>query len=732
MPFGPFVGCDRLLMEPSLTAEVTSDAAYSATGFDLDTNIPQTYDNAQGLATSALNREVVTLPEGMTVNPSSGAGLSACTEEQYAEELAPEKTAQEKAEGKGCPNSSKLATVRIKTPSIEEEVTGSAYLAEPAPRGEAGKNPFNTLLSLYIVARAAGRGVLVKAPGIVQADETTGRLTTTFGATPAFAGLEATQGLPPLPASDISFQFNQGANAPLVTPPTCGDDTVTAELTPWSNPEGNPLDPTIPPFAIFANCPSGNVPPFNPAVTAYPLHANAGAYSPLYIKITRNDGEQEITGFSTQFPAGLTGNLSGVAECGEGEVQRARGQTGVEAEASPACPANSEIGYSIAEAGVGSVLAQTPGKIYLGGPYDGAPFSVVSVTAAHVGPFDLGTVVVHFPLDINPETADVTIPASPADVIPHIIKGIVVHLRNIRVYVNRNNFMLNPTSCPAQTLSATVLGNGPSNNSVTVSDPFQTADCSSLKFEPKFQVSTSGKTSKAEGASLNVKLTYPANALGNDSNIKQVKVELPVQLPSRLTTLQKACTQAQFKANPANCPAASLIGMAKAITPILPVPLEGPVYFVSNGGEAFPNLIMVLQGDGVTIDLVGDTFISKSGITSSTFKAVPDQPVSSFELELPEGKFSALAANGNLCVPTKTVTVKKKVTVRVKGKKKTVTRKVKQTQATSLQMPTEFVGQNGAVVKQTTAVSVTNCLKAKPAKKKKATPKKKAKRKTKK
>jgi hypothetical protein len=745
MEFGPVVGCDRLLMAPLLTAEVTSDAAYSATGFDLDTEIPQTYNDAQGLATSTLKQEVVTLPEGMTVNPSSGAGLGACSEAQYAEELAPAKTEQEKNEGKGCPNSSKLATVRIKTPSISEELVGSAYLAESAVRGssvQAGRNPFNSLLALYLIARAPDRGVLVKAPGLVAPNEATGRLTTTFGPTAAFAGNPASPGLPPLPASDISFAFNSDA---LVTPPTCGNYEVEAQLTPWSDPEGNPLTPEIRPFPIDASCPAGNTPPFNPGVTAYPIHANAGAYSPLYLKITRNDGEQEITGFSTQFPAGLTGNLSGVAECSEAQIQQARGQTGVEAETSPACPAGSEIGYSIAEAGVGKELAQTPGKIYLGGPYSGsgacaagspgcAPFSVVAITAAHVGPFDLGTVVIHFPLDIDPSTAAVTIPAGQADQIPHIIKGIVIHVRTIRAYISRNDFMLNPTSCPEQTLSATVIGGGadPTNpadeDAVTVNDPFQTADCSSLRFEPKFAASTSGKTSRASGASLSVKLTYPTGSLGQDANIKQVKVDLPKQLPSRLTTLQKACTAAQFNANPAGCPSASIIGHARALTPILPVALEGPAYFVSHGGEAFPELEIVLQGDGVTIVLTGNTFISHAGITSSTFKTVPDQPVTSFELTLPEGKFSALAANGNLCAVTKTVTVKKKVTVKVHGKKKTETRKVKETEATTLQMPTEFIGQNGAAIHETTPVGVTGCAKShsvKASKKKKSKKKRK-------
>jgi hypothetical protein len=251
---------------------------------------------------------------------------------------------------------------------------------------------------------------------------------------------------------------------------------------------------------------------------------------------------------------------------------------------------------------------------------------------------------------------------------------------------------------------------------VNVSTPFQAADCSTLTFKPAFKVTTSGKTSRSGGASLTARLTVPA-ALGTQANIREVKVDLPKQLPSRLTTLQKACTAAQFNTNPAGCPAASVIGHAKAITPILPVPLEGPVYFVSHGGEAFPSLEIVLQGYGFTIDLVASTFISKAGITSSTFHTVPDQPVTSFEITLPEGKYSALAANGNLCAPTNTVTVKKKVTVKVKGHKKTITRKVKESVAGSLAMPTAFIAQNGAEIHESTPVSVSGCAKAKPAKK---------------
>jgi hypothetical protein len=295
-------------------------------------------------------------------------------------------------------------------------------------------------------------------------------------------------------------------------------------------------------------------------------------------------------------------------------------------------------------------------------------------------------------------------------------------------------------------ITGTITGGEGASSAVSV--PFQVADCANLAFKPSFTASTQGKTSKADGASLHVKLVAPhegpqstggsgsasgtgstsgtsgSSASTEEANIKSVKVELPEQLPSRLTTLQKACTSAQFNANPAGCPAASVVASAKAITPILPVPLEGPAYFVSHGNEAFPQLILVLQGYGITIDLVGDTFISKAGITSSTFAHVPDAPVSSFELTLPEGKYSALAANGNLCKPTKTVTVKKKVTVKVHGRKRTVTRSVKQTVAEPLTMPTEFVAQNGAELKQDTKIEVTGCPKAKAAKKQ---PKKKSK-----
>jgi hypothetical protein len=674
MPFGSIVGCDRLTMAPSLTVEATTDEASSATGLDVVTHVPQTYDNPEGLATPHLRKVVVTLPEGMTVNPSAGAGLGACTAAEVAEESAVE------VPGKGCPNDSKLGSIKAQSPALREEATGSVFLATPY------QNPFGSLLALYIVARIPNRGIIVKTAGEVHADPVTGQLVTTFDTT----NLQTPHdGLPQVPISTLTFAFRQGSTSPLVTPPACGLYTAQAQVTTWSDPLGAPLTPAVPPFPITsgfggAPCPSGGTPPFSPQVAAGTVNSRAGSYSPLDIHITRSDGEQEITRFSAQMPPGLSANLSGVPFCPDAQIALAKQKTGAQEEVEPSCPAASQIGHTLVGAGVGATLVWTPGRVYLAGPYNGAPFSIVAITSAKVGPFDLGTVVVREALKIDPVTADVSVDAAASDPIPHIIDGIVIHVRDIRVYIDRPAFTLNPTSCERMSLQATVNGSGANFASsaddvpVTVTDPFQVADCGALSFKPTFQASTTGKSSRANGAGLTVKLAYPQLPLGSQANIKSVKVELPLALPSRLSTLQKACPDATFNANPAGCPAASVVGHASAITPILPVPLAGPAYFVSHGGAKFPELIVVLQGYGVTIELHGETFISKKGITSSTFSAVPDQPVSSFELTLPQGPYSALAANGDLC-------------------------------QAKLVMPTRFTAQNGVTLQQNTQIHPTGC-----------------------
>ncbi len=670
---GPIVECERVPFHPSIEAAPTTDSAESSSGLNISLVVPQNWAFPEVIAASNLKNTTVTLPVGYTANPSLAVGLGTCSTQQLEAE-----TYFSLPGGAGCPAESKIGTVEVETPVLTEKLTGNIYIATPFD------NKFGSLLALYVVVKDPFRGIIVKLQGQIEPDPVTGQLVTTFDNSPQ------------VPFSKFTLKLRQGAASPLISPAACGTYTTEANLSPWSAPlEARHL---LSSFQIEDGigggpCPPGGIPPFKPQVISGTQNNAAGSYSPFYLRILRQDGEQEITRFSTTLPPGLTGNLTGIPFCPEADIEAAKLVSGAQEEANPSCPAASEIGHTLVGAGVGTVLAQTPGKIYLAGPYHGAPLSIVSITSAKVGPFDLGTVVIRFALDINPTTAQVEVSANGSDPIPHIIKGIVVHVREIRVYMNREKFILNPTSCDPMMISETIDGAGadPANPAdqgpVMATAPFQAADCSSLQFKPSFGASTSAKASRTDGESLTAKLTVPG-ALGTQANIARVKVELPKDLPSRLTTLRKACLAEVFERNPADCPPASIIGHAKAITPILPVPLEGPAYFVSHGGEAFPSLIVVLQGYGFTIDLVGTTYISKQGVTSSTFKTVPDQPVTSFELTLPEGPYSALTSLGNPC--------KNKLT-----------------------MPTEFVAQNGATIEQSTKIAVTGCPKAKKASHKK-------------
>lgn len=669
----PMIECERVPFHPSIEVHPATHAAETATGLNVSVVVPQSWENANTLATSNLKDSVVTLPEGMTVNPSAGSGLGACSPEQYAAERA------DSLVGEGCPQESKIGSIEIETPVLPEKIPGAIYIATPydnVPAFGDAQHPGGSLLALYVVAKDPQDGILIKVAGKIEPDPVTGRLVTRFLDTPQ------------QPFSKFTLKFRPGATAPLVSPPACGSYATTAAFTPWSAPD-EPRLVSSEPFEVTQGvregaCPSGGIPPFSPQTTSGTLNNVAGNYSSFYLRIRREDGEQELTKFTTVLPPGLTANLSGIPFCSDAQIQHAREATGREELAHPSCPAASEIGHTLVGAGVGTVLAWTPGKVYLAGPYNGSALSIVSVTSATVGPFDLGTVVIRFALKINPITGQAEIDGAGSDPIPHIIDGIVVHVRDIHVYIDRPRFTINPTSCEHLTITNAITGAGvnPASSSddqtVAATAPFQAADCSSLAFKPSFKATTSGKTSRSQGASLSVKLTYPKAPFGTQANIRSVHVELPKALPSRLSTLNHACLDSAFNQNPASCPSQSRVGFAKAVTPVLPVPLEGPAYFVSHGGQKFPELIVILQGYGVTVDLQGETFISKAGITSSTFKSVPDVPVGSFELTLPEGPFSALAANRDLCT-------------------------------TGLTMPTTFHAQNGAVLSQKTAIEVQGC-----------------------
>ena len=670
-------GCGRLPFEPGLEAQPTSTLADSPSGLNVDLHVPQPEgckEEGGGvqceLAEAELRDATVTLPAGMVVDPSSADGLEACSEAQVgylaqkSVEVGYQQFTPEPAE---CPNGAKVGTVEVFTPLVNHPLPGAVYVAAQ------DANPFKSLLALYVAVYDPATGVVIKLAGKVSLDPVTGRLTTTFDENPQ------------LPFSDFKLDFFGGSRAALTTPFTCGSYAAGSVLTPWSAPEGKDAEPSSLPFAVSgapggAACVSSeaqapNAPVFE-AGTASPV---AGSYSPFVLSLKREDASQRFSGLNVTLPPGLLGKIAGLQQCSQAAIEVAQGRShegeGALELAHPSCPAGSEVG--VVHVGTGSGAPEyVAGHAYFAGQYEGAPFSLVIVTPALAGPFDFGSVVVRAALYINPSTTQVTVKSDP---FPRILDGVPLDIRVVSVDMNRSQFTLNPTSCA--TMAVTGQESSTAGSTAVLSDRFQAGGCTTLPFKPSFTASTSGKASRAHGASLNVKLV----ASPGEANVGKVDVQLPIQLPSRLTTLQKACTEAQFNTNPAGCPAASDVATATVHTPILNVPLTGPAYFVSHGGAAFPELVLVLQGENVTIDLVGNTDI-KGKLTYSRFEAVPDAPFTSFELNAPQGPSSILATNlpasakYSLC-------------------------------GQNLTMPTVLTGQNGAVVKQTTKLAITGCPK---------------------
>jgi len=630
-PLQALDGCAGLAFQPTIEAAATSRATSSPTGLNLGLGFDdEGLTDATGVAESQLKSTVVTFPEGVTINPSAGVGLAGCTVADLAHETL------ESASGAGCPEASKLGSVEAQTPLLSAPVHGWVFAAEPYenPFSEPGR-PGGSLLAVYVVVKSPEAGVLVKLAGKVEAGGQPG--VTGLGPGQLRTSIES----PQLPFARFVVHVFEGPQAPLITPATCGSYTTQASLTPWSEPMATLAEDSSFALTNGGNCPSGAA--FAPQLQAGTASNSAGSFSSFDLELTRGDGDQEFSSLSTTLPEGLTGDLTGVPYCPEADIQQARAKTGVEEQADPSCPAASKVGQSLVGTGDGSVLAYTPGEIYLAGPYDNDPFSLVSITSVVVGPFDLGTVVIRLGLHIDPRTAQATVQPTPPEPIPYMIDGIVTHVRDIQVEIDRPSFTLNPTNCAPLAITSTIT----SSQGLTAnpSSRFQAADCSHLKFTPKLAVTVTGHNSKLHGAGLKFKISYPPHPVGSQAWFDEVKVEFPKQLPARLETLQRSCLSAVFEKNPADCPPAATIGHVVVHTPILPVPLTGPAYFVSYGGAKFPEAVFVLQGDGVTIDLHGETFISKQSITSATFRNTPAVPFESIEVILPQGRYSEFGAN---------------------------------------------------------------------------------------
>jgi hypothetical protein len=671
LPFEPILGGRETKpgeREPGVEPGTT--AGSTTAGLDVRVTVPQP-ETPNSLAEAAVRSTTVTLPQGLQLNPAAAGGLLACSALQMgfigAEEQTQTNNNEFSANPAKCPPQAKVGTVRIKSPDLKNELIGDVYLASQ------DTNPFEPPLILYLVASDPVSGVLVKLAGKTAPIEGSGQLVSTFENTPQ------------VPFEELRLHFfgsEEGGSgrASVSTPPLCGSYQTTSSFVPWS---GNP--PATPAASFNITSGPGGGPcspypqPFAPSFAAGITNHQGGGFTGFSLTIGRPDDQQALTGLSTHLPQGLAALISSVNPCPIAQADAAQ------------CGPDSLVGHSTSVTGLGSEPYSLAGRVYLTGAYHGAPFGLSVATPAVAGPFNLGTVIANSMIQIDPNTAAVTVTTTETRILdarggttiagsalPTMIKGVPVQLKAIDVRIDRPNFQFNPTNCNPMAITGTLVGS--QGGSEPVSSPFQVGNCESLPFAPKLIASVDGKGSKPNGVGFYVKLESPG--LGQ-ANIHEVELQLPIALPSRLSTIQKACVDSVFEANPAACDEGSVIGKAVIHTPVLKNPLEGPAYLVSHGNAAFPDVEFVLQGEGITLVLDGKTDIKK-GITYSRFETAPDAPFTTFETSLPAGPHSALgvnvaqAKNNSLC-------------------------------GALLAMPTKIIAQNGAEIDKTTQIGASGC-----------------------
>jgi hypothetical protein len=634
----PLSGCNRLEFDPSISSQPTTPLADSPTGLNFNLHMPQagaaeSPGDEPPLSTANLKNAKVTLPAGMTLNPSAANGLGACSAEQIGLKT-PVGQAQpvhfDEVTG-GCPNDSKVGTVEVDTPLLEHPLTGSVYLAKPLD------NPFGSLLAIYLAVEDEQTGIVAKLPGLVESDPLTGQLTTTFTESPE------------LPIEDVKLSLFGGTKASLKTPLACGTKTTTSTLTPWTTPEGADASPTDQ-FRTSVEprggaCPASEAAAVNaPSFSAGTVAPEAGAFSPFSLRLARQDGTQQITGIDTTLPQGLVGKLAGVPYCSEAAIALAKSRDGINQgaleRANPSCPMASEVGTVEVGAGAGVTPYYTSGHVYLAGPYKGAPLSMVAIVPAVAGPFDLGTVVTRIALNVGEYSAQIH---GVSDPLPTILHGVPLDVRSVELKLSRPGFTLNPTSCEQKAITGSVTS--PTGSVAPLTNSFQVGGCKNLAFKPSLKLNLKGPTKRTGHPALKAVLTFPSK--GTSANIASAQVGLPHGEFLDQSNIGTVCTQPQLKAQ--TCPPASIYGKAKAWTPLLDKPLEGPVYLGAGFGHKLPDLVADLDGQ-IRVLVHGKVDTTKQGGIRNTFEAVPDAPVSKFVLEMQGGNKKGLLVNSeNVC-----------------------------------------------------------------------------------
>jgi hypothetical protein len=619
-------GCAAVPFQPAFKLTQGTTASDQTDGLIAELTLPHDANpELPHVDSSQVKAATVALPNGITLNTSAASGLEACT---------PEEIGIGTKNPISCPAGSKLGTVTLNVPGLPEgSLQGNMYLGGPAGGGAITGPPY----IIYVAAESKRYGVIVRVRGVTTPNETTGQLTTTFTENPE------------QPFSDLILHFNGGSRATLANGLACETSNATTSFAPFTATEAKA------PTANFEVTGCGASVPFAPTQATSSEPAQAGGSSTYSLSFTRPEGNQYLAKVRDVLPPGLVGLIPTVTQCAEAAANAGT------------CTSASQIGTATVAAGSGSPYTFN-GRVYLTGPYEGAPFGLSIVVPNVAGPFNLGNTIARVKIEVDQHTSQII---ATDNNVPMIVKGIPIRMRSLNISINRQGFERNPTNCSAFNTESTLTGS--LGTAVNVTSPFQAEGCSGLSFAPTFKVTTSAKTSKNNGASLEATINQPSG----QANINSVLVSLPKTLPSRLTTLQKACPEATFAANPYSCPEGSLVGSARANTPTLPGKLQGPAYLVSHGGAAFPDLDLVLEANGVRVIVVGNTDI-KNGITTTRFATTPDVPVSSITVLLPTGPHSALTAYGDVC-------------------------------KSPLYMPTTITAQNGKVFKQNTRIGVSNC-----------------------
>jgi hypothetical protein len=663
-PAPPVTACDNPALaaqfRPTLDVKPAQGGgpvqADQPTGLEVGLDLPQSNDPTDPLYISGAKKydpetpqapelkDITTrLPAGLAISPSSATGLGACSD--LASDPAGDQVHYDTTQSVTCPESAKIGTVTATTPLLAshdpvtdavtgaEPIPGEIYLLKPHPGDLSPNGDQDGTFRLLLQLDDPRYGLNFKLPGVAVADKNTGQLTATFTENPQ------------LPVKHLQVNLKSGPRAPLATPVTCGTFTTTSDLTPWSAPQTPDATPsssfavgTGPDGSACASSPGAR--PFSPGLSAGTVSAAAGTASPFVLKLSRGDGEQEITSLNLTTPKGFTAKLAGIPYCSEAAIASTSGKSGAAEQASPSCPAASKVGTVTVGAGPGSDPFYTQGTAYLAGPYKGAPLSFVFITPAVAGPFDLGDVVVRAAVFVDPETTQVTVKTDP---IPQMLDGVPLRIRSLVTQIDRSDFTLNPTNCAPQTINATLGGS--SGATASPSTAFQVAGCDKLAFKPKLNISLKGSTTHTGHPALKAVVTYPQQ--GAYANIARAQVNLPHSEFLDQGSLNKTCTKPVLLEG--KCPAKTIYGKAKAWTPLLAAPLEGPVYLVGGYGFKLPALVAELNGQ-IRVVLKGKVDSGPNKGIRNTFEAVPDAPVSRFVLEMKGGKKYGLLENSeDLC-----------------------------------------------------------------------------------